>query len=335
MFGRAGRPQFDKEGFVFALPHEDDVKILRWKEKYDQIPEDTKDPGLLKAKKALKKKQPTRSPERQYWSEQQFEKLRAAPPGNLVSRGPLPWRLLAYLLQLSPDVDRLRHLVRKRLMEPKQLDAGEKHLERMLLTLHAAGYIRLDPAPPIASAPSSEAHGLQPVGVAEQSPAAKPSWLSQQLQAALNEQWKAEGIAALVAPTEAERYRPERAYPTEKLEQLLIFRSVNPLFGSFLVEHLGVADPIERLQLWESVLEFPTALIRHVRVPPPQRLPPGPLATTRVDQEIVSRGLIAAGDLYPEFDPTSHSKSASTRRRWPKKCGCGSSPSTPRRATSA
>ncbi|MCA9149490.1 MAG: DEAD/DEAH box helicase, partial [Planctomycetales bacterium] len=35
MFGRAGRPQFDKEGFVFALAHEDDVKILRWREKYD------------------------------------------------------------------------------------------------------------------------------------------------------------------------------------------------------------------------------------------------------------------------------------------------------------
>ncbi len=60
MFGRAGRPQFDTQGFVFALAHEDDVKILRWREKYDQIPEDTKDPRLLKAKKALKKKMPTR-----------------------------------------------------------------------------------------------------------------------------------------------------------------------------------------------------------------------------------------------------------------------------------
>ena len=47
IFGRAGRPQFDTQGYVFALAHEDDVKILRWKEKYDQIPEDTKDPGLL------------------------------------------------------------------------------------------------------------------------------------------------------------------------------------------------------------------------------------------------------------------------------------------------
>src|SRR5271167_3176667 len=44
IFGRAGRPQFDDRGFVYALAHEDDVKLLRWKEKFDQIPENTKDP---------------------------------------------------------------------------------------------------------------------------------------------------------------------------------------------------------------------------------------------------------------------------------------------------
>ncbi len=47
IFGRAGRPQFDTQGYVFALAHEDDVKILRWRAKYDSIPEDTTDPGLL------------------------------------------------------------------------------------------------------------------------------------------------------------------------------------------------------------------------------------------------------------------------------------------------
>ena len=35
MFGRAGRPQFDDEGHVFALAHEDDVKLERWRVKYD------------------------------------------------------------------------------------------------------------------------------------------------------------------------------------------------------------------------------------------------------------------------------------------------------------
>src|SRR5207302_864895 len=56
IFGRAGRPQFDREGFVYAIAHEDDVKILRWKEKFDRIPEDTRDPTLLRAKKDLKRK---------------------------------------------------------------------------------------------------------------------------------------------------------------------------------------------------------------------------------------------------------------------------------------
>ncbi len=64
-----------------------------------QIPEDTKDPGLLKAKKALKKKRPTRRETETYWNEAQFEKLKSAPPGKLYSKGPLPWRLLAYLLE--------------------------------------------------------------------------------------------------------------------------------------------------------------------------------------------------------------------------------------------
>src|SRR3954447_3723705 len=69
IFGRAGRPQFDDRGYVFALAHEDDVRLLRWQEKFEQIPETTKDPNLLKAKKALKKKKPTRSDRTVYWTE--------------------------------------------------------------------------------------------------------------------------------------------------------------------------------------------------------------------------------------------------------------------------
>src|SRR5271165_642894 len=40
IFGRAGRPQFDTQGHVFVLAHEDDVKIARWHDQYDKIPED-------------------------------------------------------------------------------------------------------------------------------------------------------------------------------------------------------------------------------------------------------------------------------------------------------
>ena len=46
-------------------------------EQFDAIPEGTKDPGLLKAKKALKRKMPKRRANQQYWTESQFEKLAA------------------------------------------------------------------------------------------------------------------------------------------------------------------------------------------------------------------------------------------------------------------
>jgi superfamily II DNA/RNA helicase len=147
IFGRAGRPQFDKLGFVFALAHEDDVRILRWREKYDQIPEDTKDPMLLKKKKELKRKKPERNSQRQYWNEASFERLKAAPPGRLYSKGPLPWRLLAYLLDASPQVSLIRGVIRKRLLDEPRIVAGEKQMEQMLLTLHEAGYVTLDPKP--------------------------------------------------------------------------------------------------------------------------------------------------------------------------------------------
>jgi hypothetical protein len=75
------------------------------------------------------------------------------------------------------------------------------------------------------------------------------------------------------------------------------------MYGMFLLQHMGFGDRVERLLLLESVLELPRSMIRNVRVPPPHKLPPGPLALDRIDTELVQRGLIAAGDLYPEFDP--------------------------------
>ncbi len=306
IFGRAGRPQFDNQGYVFVLPHEDDVRILRWKEKYDQIPEDTRDPNLIRAKKAMKKKMPTRSPNRQYWDEAQFQKLRAAPPRDLVSQGHLPWRMLAYMLQLSPDVDRVRHLVRKRLMDPKRLDQAEKHLHQMLRTLHAADVIRLEPEPP---PPATEEPPGSPA-TGETSPApqvAKPSDFARLMIEAMQEHNQATGEGPVPIGVIDEKavveYRPERAFPTERMADFFIFRSVNPVYALFLLEQFAQADPIERLQALESVLELPKSLLRGVRVPNPEKMPPGPLAQNYLDTELVTRGLINAGDLYPPWDP--------------------------------
>ncbi|MCS7271240.1 MAG: DEAD/DEAH box helicase, partial [Gemmataceae bacterium] len=148
IFGRAGRPQYDTEGFVFVLADEDDVRILRWKQQYEQIPENTKDPVLLKKKKELQRKKPSRNSQKKYWTEGEFEKLRRAPPARLYSKGPLPWRLLAYLLSVSPDVDAIRSFVRKRLLDGPRVEAGLKQLRQMLLTLHRKGFVKLEPEPP-------------------------------------------------------------------------------------------------------------------------------------------------------------------------------------------
>jgi len=259
IFGRAGRPQYDDHGYVYALAHEDDVKILRWKEKYDAIPEDTRDLGLLKAKKALKKKKPSRRDNAQYWGEGDFKRLQAAAPGKLYSKGPLPWRLLAYLLELSPEVSRIRAVVRKRMMDEPRLRASEKALDQMLLTLAAGGFVTLEPEPP---APPPE--GQAP-------------------------------------PPDAKPYAAELARATPELAKLLVFRSVHPIFGAFLINQLGMADLNERVQAVESVLEMPRPLLRYLRVP--HELPAGPLAQNRLDAELIRRGLILAPvDDAPEDD---------------------------------
>lgn len=269
IFGRAGRPQFDTQGFVFALAHEDDVKMLRWREKYDSIPEDTKDPQLRRAKKALKKKMPKRRSTEQYWTEAQFEKLRAAPPGRLSSRGMLPWRLLAYWLEASPEVDKIRELVGKRLLTGKRLEANQKVVDRMLLTLWTAGYVTLEPEPPRKDAAAPAGLGL---------PAATSTTVSS-------------------SGATLESYRPHFAHPQPELSQLLLLRGINPLYGVFLVKQLGIADLAERLQALESVLELPPSVAYHLPVPNHEELPPGPLATTRLDVHLLQLGLVTAEQL--------------------------------------
>ena len=257
-----------------------------------------------------------RSPNRQYWNESQFEKLRTASSRDLVSQGHLPWRMLSYMLQLSPDVDRLRTLVRKRLMDPQRISAEERELDGMLLTLHAAGVVRLEPAPPTPEPPSTPTEPATPEAEPPAAPQLSP--MARLIVEALQAEREARGEAPLPKVIGAETpaaaaYTPHRALPTSRLREFFLFRSINPVYAMFLLDHLALASDVERLQALESVLELPRSIQRFVRVPNPDRLPPGPLATERVDQEVVSRGLIAAGDLYPEWDPDARFED----RKWP------------------
>jgi hypothetical protein len=77
---------------------------------------------------------------------------------------------------------------------------------------------------------------------------------------------------------------------------------VNPLYGIFLLGQLGIADRRERIQAWESVLEFPRSVARYVRVPKQEEMPPGPLAMTRLDAQLLQLGLATPDELRPRSE---------------------------------
>jgi hypothetical protein len=166
------------------------------------------------------------------------------------------------MLDASPEVEVIRELVGKRLMHGKHLENAQKSLDRMLLTLRSAGYVTLEPEPPKPQAEDGE-----------------PSPSDQEDE------------------SQAEPYRARLAHPTDAMQRLLTFRAVNPLYGVFLINHLGIADRAERIQAMESVLELPRSVGRFVRVPDQEELPPGPLATSRLDVQLLSLGLVTPEEL--------------------------------------
>jgi len=311
MFGRAGRPQFDTQGHVFALAHEDDVRIAKHKLKVEQIPADTKDPVLMKKRKQLEKKAPRRREGITYWTQAQLEKLRDAPPGKLESKGRLPWRLLAYMLDADDDLSRLRDAVGKRLLPPSQIEAQQQLLTRMLVTLHDGGFVDLEPPPP---SPTSLGRSTSSDDQSQQarSPADLLAGLSLGTGIgsgfSVKEPKKDKPVKQQPKPSEPGDdgpslrlggYQPQIGKATDKLDQLLIFRAVNPLYGAFLLDHLGLADEIEQMQVLESLLEMPGSVARRVRVPQPDRMPPGTLALDVVDPELIQRGIATQDELYP------------------------------------
>ena len=319
MFGRAGRPQFDTEGHVYAVAHEDDVKLAKWKEKYDSIPEETKDPGLMAAKKALLKKKPSRRQGFVYWNAEQFTKLQTAPASKLASRGRLTWRWLAYLLDANPLVEPIRGVIRGRLMDQPTIEAELKRLTKMLVTLHGLNIVTLDPPPPASWVAAAKPVG---VGTTPQGPntatevadasddssvsaddeSAAPAAASLKLGGATAPFAGRTVQAATPAAPSIEPYDPITATPTPRLADLMVFRAVHPLYGLFLMDHLAKADDHELIQVLESVLEMPGSVAKSLRVPPPEDLPPGRLATEVVDPAILTRGLAAHEDLYPPAD---------------------------------
>lgn len=96
---------------------------------------------------------------------------------------------------------------------------------------------------------------------------------------------------------EDDDYSPERAYATEKLGDLLTFKSINPLYGMFLLEVLPHVTPAERLQALESVLEFPGSLVKSLRIPRADMLPPGVFTRDFLNRELLQRGMASMEEL--------------------------------------
>ncbi len=227
MFGRAGRPQFDKTGYVYALAHEDDARIAKWKKKFDQIDPKSKDPGIMRVRKDLERKRPTRRTTEQYWAEGQFQTLIKAGPAKLQSRSMIPYHVLVYLLHQRGTLHEVRDFLSKRFNTAEYLTKFQNQLDYMISNLAAFGYL-----------------------------------------------------------TRAED--GDHVILAEGIGDLLIYRSVDPLYGEFLRGLLARASFDEKLQSLESVLTLPPQVERSVRV---GDRPPGPLQTEVLQPMLVQMGV--------------------------------------------
>lgn len=231
MFGRAGRPQFDVKGYVYALAHEDDARIEKWRKKYEQMDGNSKDPTMLRMRKELERKRPTRRKTEQYWVEGQFKSLIAAGPAKLVSRAMIPYHVLIYLLIQSGTLSGVRTFLGKRFTTAEGIEKFRAQLDYMLANLAAFGFL-------------------------------------------------------------ARSEDGEHVTLREGIHALLQFRSVDPLYGSFLCTQLARADFHEKLQGLESVLPVPPVILRQASLPD---RPPGPLQSEVLTPTLIAMGIALSG----------------------------------------
>ncbi|MCA9244813.1 MAG: hypothetical protein KDA32_12705, partial [Phycisphaerales bacterium] len=79
----------------------------------------------------------------------------------------------------------------------------------------------------------------------------------------------------------------------DTIEGLLVFRSIDPLYGAFLASELAYSNFEEKLQALESVLESPPRIARLAGVP--HTVEPGPLETERLKPLLTQMGLLGSG----------------------------------------
>ena len=241
------------------------------------------------------------------------------------------------MLLNSPQVQPLRDLVGRRLLPSCEIPQAQRELNQMLVTLWSAGYLDLSPKPtPIANATSTKDPSGKDKSKVE--PERKP-WIAFSAKpdpnATADEQSEIvddeEDVAGDASATSAgielkyelDTYRPEKAEPTEKLELLVQLRSVNPIFGLFMIDLLQHADETERIQALESVLELPANISKLVACPPPDIMPFGPLATNVLHPRILELGLAGSSEIMGQWEKKEEpdleklaSETGGTSRTW-------------------
>lgn len=148
IFGRAGRPQFDTRGHVYVMAHEDDVRIAKWRKRMEALESAGKDPNVLRMRKELERKRPTRRSTEQYWSEGQLRALVEAGPAKLRSRAMIPYRLLIWLLDRSADLALVRQFLGQRFAPADDMARWTRELDAMLANLEKLGHATRDPNDP-------------------------------------------------------------------------------------------------------------------------------------------------------------------------------------------
>ncbi|MEM9646249.1 MAG: helicase, partial [Planctomycetota bacterium] len=166
-------------------------------------------------------------------------------------------------------------------------------------TLWSAGYIELDPKPkpkaPNAVASKKKSDAQPETGGLFGHILDEMKSESGAGDEASDEEDDAEAIQS--RGYEVDDYRPDLATPTDRLSRLVHLRSINPLYGVYLADQLAIADPTERIATLESVLEVPGTVARLTRMPKIEDMPPGTLATSRLDPLLLQAGLATAEEL--------------------------------------
>ncbi len=224
IFGRAGRPQFDTEGFVYVLAPRDEVKVRNWEERLKKL-------GRIPTKKELSKK-PQLDPKAVRWNKDQYRKLREAPPAPLESTSLPSYGAFVFLLQQNELGDIIR-LMQRRFTSPQHIEFALKRIAQMVANLQALEYIELEEVDDVDEEVTAAAEMTNRKVAAAAQNLAKWRISEVQLEQRI--------ISSL----------------SDDFENLLDFRGVHPLFGHWLSKRLKLANLQEKLAVLEALIVQP------------------------------------------------------------------------------